>query len=137
MKTIKDNVLYFHDFLTDEDETQEEIRMYLRKFHSNGIEFFYDVNETDVPPFDGARGYDILLFDWGGASFGNSMMRGFCIQILDEATECPNRIYIMVSSFTKEAMEEAQSDFVRVNGNVPVNVFLDIESACEYLNKYV
>jgi len=129
------NVLYFHDC---GDEPEPEIRQFQRKFYNKGFEVSF-VDEVDVPPFKGAsneKSYDILLFDYGGMMIGNDLMSHFCKYILREANECPNRIYIMVSTFTTEAMREAQTDFQNANeGKLPFNVFLSIEEACEHLNK--
>ena len=134
MKTLKETVLYFHDFMTTEEETAEEIRAFQRKFYNNGIEIL-EIQEIDEPPFRYHRSYDILLFDWGGASLGNSCMRHYCEYILEEALEKPSRIYIMVSSFTREAMREASESFKQANGEVPANVFMTIEEACKLLKE--
>jgi hypothetical protein len=132
MKTLNDKVLYFHDFMTDEEQTQEEVRRFQRKFFENGIQID-EIQTTDTPPFGEMR-YDILLFDWGGASIGNSLMGSFCEDILNEALEKPSRLYIMVSSFTAEAMKEAYESFKEANGELPANVFLSIYDACKFLN---
>jgi len=134
MKTIKGNVIYFHDPM---DEPEPEMRIIQREFHDAGFEL-PSIIETDLPPFMGAsneRGYDILLFDWGGMSLGNSLLSHFCEEILDEALECPNRTYIMTSYFTKEAMDEAKESFDKANGSVPPNVFLSVKDYCNYLSK--
>ena len=131
MKQLKEKVLYFHDFMTTEEETYGEIRRFAREFMNNGIEIS-TIETTDSPPF-GKRKYDILLFDWGGASMGNDMMRHYCTYILKEAIEHPSRIYIMVSSFTSEAMKEAGESFNQANGELPANVFLSITDACVLL----
>lgn len=129
------NVLYFHDC---GDEPGLEIRLFQREFYKNGYEVSI-IEETDLPPFKNTsneKSYDILLFDWGGMMIGNSLIFSFCENILSEALECPNKIYIMVSNFTAEAMREAQTDFKGANeGELPFNVFLSIEEACNYLNK--
>jgi hypothetical protein len=132
MKKLNDLVLYFHDYMTNEEETQEEVRRFQRDFFTNGIQID-NIETTDNPPFNGNKSYDILLFDWGGASIGNSNMRHFCRYILDEAIEKPSRIYIMVSSFTADAMKEALDDFKQANGELPANVFLNITDACKLL----
>jgi len=132
MKKLNDSVLYFHDYMTNEEETREEVRRFQRDFYTSGIQVD-KIETTDEPPFGGKKGYDILLFDWGGASFGNSMMQHFCRNILDEAIEKPSRIYIMVSSFTADAMKEALGDFKQANGELPANVFLNIADACRLL----
>jgi hypothetical protein len=129
MKTINSSVLYFHDFETTKEDTAEEIRMYQRTFYLNGIEIS-KIKHTDIPPF-GRMKYDILLFDWGGASVGNSMMDNFCRRILNEAIENPSKLYIMVSRMTADAMRDATEEL----GELPANVFLDIHDACKLLKE--
>lgn len=135
MKKINDLVLYFHDFMTEEEQIDEELRMFQKEFYRNGIEIIGNIKTTDIPPFNDKQNYDILLFDWGGASFGNSLLEHFCKHILNEALEKPSKIYIMVSLFTAEAMEEALSEFKIANGGLPANVFLNISAACKLLNE--
>ncbi|MCK9417378.1 hypothetical protein M0Q97_12130 [Candidatus Dojkabacteria bacterium] len=130
MKKLSFKVLYFHDCMTNEEEIQEEIRRYQREFYLNQIEI-NKIEDTDMPPFGG--NYDILLFDWGGMSVGNSVMESFCREILEEAIEKPSKIYIMVSSMTSYAMQEAMREFKDENGNMPSNVFLTITEACRLL----
>ena len=132
MKEIKETVLYFHDFMTNEDQTKEEIRHLQREFHDNGL-LVREIKETETPPFRDKEYYDILLFDWGGAMIGNSCMRHFCISILEEALEKPSKVYIMSSHYTTEAMKEAQKSFKEANGELPANVFLNIKDACKLL----
>lgn len=134
MKKVNDIVLYFHDFMINEEEIQEEVRIFQRDFFNNGIQID-KIETTDTPPFNEKKSYDILLFDWGGAMIGNSMMHHFCKYILDEAIEKPSRIYIMVSIFTAEAMKEALYDFKQANKELSANVFLNISEACKFLNK--
>ena len=94
---------------------------------------------TDVPPMRGSgeeRNYDILFFDWGGASAGcQGLFDSFCRQILEESLDCPSKVYVMCSLFTTIAMKEAKAEFERDNGSVPPNVFLTIKEASEFLNK--
>lgn len=138
MKRVKETVLYFHDYMTDENETKQEVKALVDEFRSNGIEFEFGVSSTEVAPFQGEsspRSYDILLFDWGGASMGNDMLGHYCKRILKEAIDNPNRVYVMASKFTLRAMKEAQESFNAANGGLPHNVFLTVSDACEYLNK--
>lgn len=129
MKTFNGVVLYFHDYMTNEDWTQKEVDEFKKEFLRHGVQID-KIETTDDNPF-GIRKYDILLFDWGGASMGNSMMNFFCEHILEESLEHPSRIYIMVSTFTAAAMVEAMEDFKSANGgSIPSNVFLNIKSAC-------
>jgi len=134
MKTIKEIALYFHDWMSDDEETAEEVKLIEREMLNEDIKFESGIGETDMPPFK-ERNYDILFFDWGGAMIGNNMMGHFCQNILEEALECPSKVYVMVSSFTRTAMREAQRDFQQANGELPPNVFLDFKSAAKFLNE--
>jgi hypothetical protein len=59
-------------------------------------------------------------------------MRHYCQHILDEAIEKPSRYYIMVSSFTLEAMRELLYSIKNSGIEKPFNVFLTIEDYCNY-----
>ena len=54
------DTLYFHDHMTSEEETAEEIRRFQRKFYTNGIDL-NEISETDLPPFRGRQNYDMRL----------------------------------------------------------------------------
>lgn len=116
----------------------ENFQRSILKQHYKDNEQFTDVRTANISTkvdiiSGGRKSYDILLFDWGGASLGNSNMRHFCRYILNEAIEKPSRIYIMVSTFTADAMKEALDDFQQANGELPANVFLKISDACRLL----
>ena len=115
MKKIKETALYFHDFMSSKDESKEELDNIIAEFKHNGIEFESEVADTDTPPMRGGsseKSYDILFFDWGGASVGcQGLFDSFCRQILEEALECPSKVYVMCSLFTVSAMKEAEAEF--------------------------
>lgn len=69
-------------------------------------------------------------------SFGNDMMGSFCRQFISEARENPSKLYIMVSSFTKEAMEDALSYLDNDHEERPANIFLEIEDAISVLKAW-
>lgn len=86
---------------------------------------FDKIKGVDIPPFR-KENYDILFFDWGGMSMGNSLMDHFCREIIEEAKDYPNRTYVMVSMFTKQGMEDALYEFgedIKLH-----NIHLDIDS---------
>ena len=125
-------VVYFHDpFVISTCETgEDEFKQYVQPlFKAVGISFKH-IECSDTPPFD--KPFEILLFDWGGMSVGNDLLSGFCRQILHEAAEKTDRYFIVVSSFSKEAMKDALAEF----GNLPSNVFLDAGSFAQYLKKH-
>ena len=139
MKVIKEQALYFHDFMSNEKESKKELDNIIAEFKENGIEFENEIPDTDVPPMRGSgkeRNYDILFFDWGGASVGcQGLFDSFCRKILEESLDCPSKVYVMCSLFTARAMKEAKTEFERDNGSVPPNVFLTIKEASEFLTK--
>ena len=129
--TIFDKGVYWHDFVEKDDEKLDlkiqvltpcdEARIYVKK-----IECF------DLPQALEEE-YEILFFDWGGMSLGNSCMQHFCHQIINHALDRSGRFYVMVSAFTKEAMEEAIVEFGK---DKPFNIFLSIEELGWWLDKY-
>jgi len=120
-------VIYFGDMMlsgnndTIEEEFENEVHP---QFKRQGI-VFDKVQCMDMPPT--GETYDILLFDWGGASLGNSFMDSFCRYIERESKEYPNRLYIIVSTFTMDAMRDALKE-----GLIYPNIFLTIRDFCEY-----
>jgi hypothetical protein len=80
------------------------------------------VATTTAPPFYSDGDFDILLFDWGGMSMGNSVLQDFCREIIKHAEDHPSRVYVMASSFTGRAMMDAMAEM----GDRPANVYLSI-----------
>lgn len=119
--------IYFHDPDDGSDRDLEIIKASLQK---HGIKRL-KIESTDVPPWH--ENYDILFFDWGGMSLGNSMLEHFCRYFLNEAREKPGRAFVMTSEFTKYAMEDACLVMGREVEGKPSNVFLTIESAVPWI----
>ena len=115
-------VIYFGDMFGEVDEERDAIQLELSE---NGITL--SIEATDEPPWK--EKYDILFFDWGGMSVGNSMLEHFCRFIIEDADKYPGRIFIMTSRFTEEAMEDALSHFYKG----PDNIYLSIEKALPIL----
>ncbi len=135
METIKNKKLvYFADeMLSMSSETiEDEFNTYIKShLEAKGLEFT-NVKCVTKPPF-GRMSYDILIFDWGGMSLGNDMISSFCRQILREAQEKPNTYYVMSSTMTKYAMEDALTEF---NGEKLHNIFLDIDKFADFYKQY-
>ena len=130
MNLIKNKkVVYFADAMGDlKEDVKVQVIEPLRKLN---IEF-NKIKLIDMPPFD--EKYDILFFDWGGMSMGNSLMESFCRQITEEAEKYPNRQFIMVSTMTAAAMEDALEE---LGENVKKhNIFLTVEKFVEYYKIY-
>lgn len=113
--------IYFGDPGGDIEEERDDIK---KKLSLAGIDM--KIQATDEPPWDDR--FDVLFFDWGGLSIGNSMMEHFCRWILDDAENNPGRVYVMVSEFTRRAMEEAQEDLVDAPGNIYLTIFSAINA---------
>ncbi len=117
--------LYFCDE-PFESTPEKELEQLKRELEYEGVEVMADITVTTRPPF--ARfsdpvNYDILFFDWGGMSLGNSILDHFCREILHEAEDYPNRIYVLVSRMTMEAMLDAMES---MSSRLP-NLFLTIK----------
>lgn len=129
MKSLKNKkLIYFHDPLGD---TKEEVEGIVLELQSQG----YDIESTDIiptntPPFD--EKFDVLFFDWGGMSLGNSMIDHFCNHIIKLANDNPSRCFVMTSLQTMEAMTEAIREF----GETPPNIFYYFYLFSQYFEKY-
>ena len=131
MVTIKNKkVVYFADIMcsvknpTIQEEWDNEVA---KKLKEEGL-IFENVKCMESPPF--GEGYDILFFDWGGMSIGNSMLGSFCRAITREAADKPNTYYVMVSNFTSRAMEDALETLDNVD-KLP-NIFLNVSLFAEF-----
>jgi len=128
MARINKKVIYFADPMGDLDY---EVRTIKRKLIQKGI-LFNKIKTMDTPPF-GETAYDILFFDWGGMMMGNSLMESFCREIIKAAKDYPSKMFIMVSTFTKQAMREALEEFSAEEKLF--NIYLDIDKFAEDFNK--
>ncbi|KKK92677.1 hypothetical protein LCGC14_2700530 [marine sediment metagenome] len=115
----KPRAIYFCDADDDMQQECESIQRYLAKVVGLDI----PVELWERPPW--RERFDILFFDWGGMSIGNSLLESFCGQIIENAEDNPGRIYIMTSQFTSYAMKEAINEL----SNRPNNIYLSIEKA--------
>lgn len=126
-------VIYFADPGWEAHSESIEDEFYLmagRKLKDAGLDFTR-IKYTENPPFDEI--YDILFFDWGGMSMGNSMLERFCRYIIEDSEKYPNRMFVMVSTFTAAAMQDAMR-----NGGFDSqeNIFLVVSDFIEYFKKY-
>ena len=126
-----DNAVYWHDTLDNEDDVLADLRTQVLHpcKQANIILGKYRMSEL---PQVLEEAFDILFFDWGGMSLGNSLMEHFCRHILKHAEDHPNRFYVMVSSFTSEAMNDAIKE---MGDEKPFNVHLSVESLKDWLIK--
>lgn len=117
MKNIR--IIYFCDIDDDNEQETQSIQRYL----ASVIGWDVPVEMTTLPPFK--EKFDVLFFDWGGMSLGNSMLDHFCKNIIECAENNPGRIFIMTSEMTKYAMMEALHELK----DRPNNIYLSIEKA--------
>jgi len=133
--------LYFTDYLYNEDYIQDEMdRINYQLMIPLGNKDLMVTEYTHDPPFKGfaeEKYYDVLFFDWGGVmDVCFSMVSNFIECILKEANECPNKYYVVTSSF-EMLLEEFQSLVEQeFNGQKPFNIFLSVEDFVEYYKKY-
>lgn len=121
-------IIYFADLMGDLEEEAKQIELQLIK---NGITNFKKIEIREVPQFLENERFDVLFFDWGGMSIGNSLLEHFCDQIIKHAIEHPSRLYIMNSVFTAEAMQDTLTYFPEVKSIS--NIFLNFNDALPYL----
>jgi hypothetical protein len=126
-------VIYFHDYV-DPEEEERELNLIQNTLKENGI--ILDIVATDLPPKEDEY-YDIMFFDWGGMSLGNSMLDHFCEHWIEDARNKPDRIYIMTSFFTSAAMQDALDYATRETEEFPKNIFLTIDVAIPYLKEFI
>lgn len=130
--TTFDRGLYWHDYVDpDEEKLDLEIQV-LKPLEKNEIYFLKPIECREFPQCLEEK-FDVLFFDWGGMSLGNSLINNFCSYIYKHAENNPNRFYIMVSSFTKAAMEDAIIEF---GDKKPFNLFLSVDDFGEWLKEF-
>lgn len=124
--------IYWHDYVDTKKDEKLDLKIQVTKPCDEAKIYIKKIQCFDTPEaLD--RNCDILFFDWGGMSLGNSCMQSFCRQILEYAENFPNRFYVMVSMFTKEAMKEAIVEFGK---DKPYNIFLSVEDLGLWLDKH-
>ncbi|KKN82743.1 hypothetical protein LCGC14_0305670 [marine sediment metagenome] len=118
------NAVYWHDYV-DADDLKLDLKIQvLDPCKQKGITL-KKVRTSDLPQVL-KENFDILFFDWGGMSMGNSCLQHFCRYIIKHAEDNPSRVYVMVSTMTSYAMADAL-DFMNDCGEKPCNVYLSIE----------
>lgn len=115
--------LYVYDFMGDGIAEAFDISKIILK--NTGLKI--DIESSEDPNLIEDGNYDVLFFDWGGASIGNSMLEHFCDRILDAARNMPTRLYVMTSTFTRQAMIELMAELKLETEEIPKNLFLSVE----------
>ena len=106
-----------------EQRWQESIpRDYLAK---HGVRLEVDVTASDLPDFE-ERSFDVLMCDYGGLNvYGASeFARRASDMIVRHAKEHPSRYYVLISNFTRYAVEDFLAD---LSEEPPANLYLDDE----------
>ena len=127
MKTFNKGI-YWHDFAGEEDMKLDSKMQVIHPCEAEGI-FIKRLIFAEFPQVLNEE-FDILFFDWGGMSIGNDLIYHFCKNILNVAKDKPSRYYVMVSSFTEDAMKEAVREFGKEK---PFNVFLSVKELAIFL----
>lgn len=125
-------MVYWADQPADGSTVEDEYYKKIKVVHENAGLRINNVECVILPPLVGSkheRYYNLLLFDWGGMSLGNSCLQHFSRQIVKESEDYPNRCDVMVSAFTADAMKDVIAEIP----NELHNVFLTFESFVEYL----
>ena len=130
--TTFDKGIYWHDYVEPDIEKLDLAIQVMNPLIAEEI-FFKNSIECREFPNCLEENFDVLFFDWGGMSLGNSLMEHFCRYIYKHAEDNPNRFYVMVSAFTTEAMEDAIKE---LGDNKPFNIFLCIDDFSLWLKKY-
>jgi hypothetical protein len=129
--------LYFCDLMGDADVELEDIKRELSDLQRESSCPKFKIPEIEITTLPPSQiNFDVLFFDWGGMSIGNSLLDHFCEHFIDDAREHPSRIYIMTSYFTMRAMEDALRYLDREKSEIPKNIFLTIDDAMPYLKDY-
>jgi len=115
------------------DDVENEAKFIKKQLADIGISRFNFLVHTNGPQIL-KDSFDILFFDWGGMSMGNSLLEHFCDYILKHAEENPSRIYIMNSTFTAYAMRDAKEEYGDEFKEIP-NVFLNFVQATPYIKE--
>lgn len=123
--------IYFCDCMGDQEY---ELQLITDQLREAGITI--PVTSTDIPPGEDEH-FDIMFFDWGGMSMGNSMLEHFCEHWIEDARNKPDRIFIMTSIFTQYAMEDLRGYSQREIEEFPKNIFMNLESSIPYLKEII
>lgn len=125
--------IFFNDFIGTSFETpEEEFESFKNRFEKlYGIKFEWKHIQKYPDEY-----YDVFFFDYGGLLPGSGgLMESFIRQIIKDSDEHPNRYYVMISSFTKEAMKDGIHEFGFDKNEKPFNIFLEVEDFVKFYKK--
>jgi hypothetical protein len=129
MKIIKGKCIYWADPMVSEETVEIEYQKHVEpQFQEHGYQFA-NVKCMDIPPYNEID-FDFLLFDYGGLLPGcESLIQTNCRWLIEDARNHPSRCYVMVSSFTRQAMEDYLTD---LDSSELHNIFMDVKSFINY-----
>ena len=131
---LKYKFIYCGDYMGDLEEECNDIRKQIeRKLKLKEGSLIIEIKEGN--PI--GTSFDILFFDWGGATIGNSVMEHYCRGFINEAKECPNKLYIMTSAMTGQYMEDELKDELEMEHEPIPNIFLNIDKALPFIKTYL
>lgn len=126
MKSLKNRKLvFFHDWLSPHDEELDNLVLGLQALG-------YNVDRGDIkrfnspPPVD--ENFDILFFDYGGVGFESAVITSDWLWSM--ADLYPNRDFVMVSDFTREAISDIEKRYYKLP-----NIFYDIDTWYAYFEE--
>ena len=87
------------------DEGEDDWNQYFKREFDHAEIEFENLQVFDSPDAFN-QSFEILMFDWGGMSMGNSMLDHFTRRIYKLAEENPSKDFILLSRFTERAYED-------------------------------
>ncbi|MAF43731.1 MAG: hypothetical protein Unbinned7913contig1002_18 [Prokaryotic dsDNA virus sp.] len=127
--------VYLGDYLGDLNEECNDIKVeiQLKLSISNSKPIVIKI----IKQYPKALDFDVLFFDWGGASIGNSMMDHYCRDFIRDAKENSNKLFVMTSTMTAQYMGEELDNYLPEDRKLISNIFLNITDALPYIKTYL
>lgn len=131
-KKVKLNKIVFcKDFgFETEDGEDEDVIHLIKSLNNRDIEY-KDIEVIEGKP-DFSKHCDLLVLDWGGMGcIGNNLFGCFVRELLEEAENRPNQIFLIFSELTEWALY----DIGKTIDDIPNNVFTDVSKLSEYFKE--
>ena len=108
---IKDPV---HNYILEEDQDVLNVK---RELSNNEIEYNEIVVNEEVPDFTVKA--DLIIFDWGGlGTLGNCLFANFIKDMIKEAEERPNQLFLIYSNVLDFVLQDLQNEIDELPANV-------------------
>ena len=128
---IFDKGIFWHDYT---DDIEGEFNIAVKYPIVKQRIAFKILIDSEFPQLK--ESFDVLFFDWGGMSLGNSMLESFCDNIIEDAQNHTSRYYVMVSMMTSDAMRDALEHLKQTKQKLPFNVFLSIGEFASFIKQH-